>query len=32
VDVDAIRVDLDRLTGGSSTAGGGDLDFAGDGN
>ncbi len=31
VDVDAIRADLDRLTNGG-TAGGGDLDFAGDGN
>ena len=32
VDVDAIRADLDRLTNGGGTAGGGDLDFAGDGN
>jgi len=31
VDVEAIRADLDRLTGGSSAASGGDLDFAGDG-
>ena len=32
VDVDAIRADLDRLTNGGGAAGGGDLDFAGDGN
>jgi hypothetical protein len=31
VDVDAIRADLDRLTGGTPSNGG-DLDFAGDGN